>query len=134
MKPITNYLIVAGALFLISCGTGTEKKEGMLGPWSAKWETLESSYPDVKNVSSFTMEGVWTFNEDSTVTVEAFGFEGCIFGEDTISHTQRWSMKNDTLNLLNEGNVPGMSYSVLSNQDNKIKLQLMSDIFIYLEK
>ena len=134
MKPNQIYLFTLITFLIAACSTDGEKKEGMFGEWEAKWETLESSYPDVKNVTSFTMDGSWTFNEDSTVTVKAFGFEGCIFGEDTISHTQRWQLTDNKLNLLNDGNTPGMSYTVLSNEENKIKLQLMSDIFIYLEK
>jgi len=43
-------------------------------------------------------------------------------------------MQNDTLYLVNESNLQGISYFVKSKHENSIELQLMEDIFIHLKK
>lgn len=102
------------------------------GDWSANWETPAESYPGIENMS-FTMDGNFIFTSDS-LTVKANGFDGCIFNSDTLSHTQSWYVSNDTLFLLNEPDMPGMTYLIKSKSKNKVELQLMEDIFVTLTK
>ena len=131
----TNLLTLLIAVFFLGCTSSTsETPTYMIGAWNAKWETFAESYPGVTDIKSFTMDGKWTFSDDGEITVAAYGFDGCIFGEDTIIHTQNWTVSNDTLNLINNDQVHGMTYKIVSQSDDKIKLQLMKDIFVHLEK
>lgn len=133
MRKYLLTLLVAATIFGCS-STSNELPTSMLGEWNAKWETFAESYPDVTDVKSFTMDGKWTFDEQGAITVAAYGFEGCIFGEDTIIHTQKWKVTNDTLSLINDDQIHGMTYKIVSQEEDKIKLQLMKDIFVHLEK
>lgn len=108
------------------------RPEEWQGSWKAEWVTPPESYPDVENMA-FTMDGSFVFNKDS-LTVNANGFEGCIFNVDTLSHTQLWYVENDTLFLLNDPEVTGMTYQIKEKSDNMIQLQLMEDIFVTLTK
>ena len=103
------------------------------GSWDAQWDTNPAAFPDVSDVSIFTMNGSFTFRDDQ-VTVKAQGFPGCIFSTDTLSHTLSWQLKNDTLSLINEGDIYGMTYKVLVINEKQIKLQLMDDIFVTLSR
>ena len=81
------------------------------------------------------MNGKFEFGQEGNVTISAYGHQGCIFSSDTLVHSLNWDLKNDTiLNLLNENDVHGMTYSVLNLSADKMKLQLMEDIFLDLEK
>ena len=79
------------------------------------------------------MNGNFIFTADS-LTVTAQGFEGCIFNSDTLTHTQSWYVENDTLFLMNDPDLPGMTYQIKSKSANTIELQLMEDIFVTLSK
>lgn len=114
-----------------SPGEGTGSR--LQGSWKAQWDTDPSSFPEVSDASIFTMNGDFTFDGDQ-VTVTAQGFPGCIFSTDTLSHTLKWRLSNDTLNLINEGDIYGMTYKVLEMQDLQIRLQLMDDIIVTLSR
>lgn len=79
------------------------------------------------------MNGSFLFTSDS-LTVTANGFEGSIFGADTLAHTQIWYVQNDTLFLLSDPEVQGMTYVVKSKSANQIQLQLLDDMFVTLSK
>ena len=105
----------------------------MLGKWQAKWETNPASFPEVDDVKSYTMNGEITFYPDS-VEINAFGFPGCIFSSDTLSHSLKWVISNDTLSFLNEDDIYGMSYTIKEMNESEVSLQLMEDIFLTLKK
>lgn len=127
-------LIPVFLIFSVACSSNTEKErpEAWQGHWDAKWETLPESYPGIEDME-FYMNGSFVFTGDS-LTVQANGFEGCIFNSDTLKHTQSWYVSNDTLFLLNDPELPGMTYTIKVKESNKIELQLMSDIFVTLSK
>lgn len=122
-------------LWLSACGTtDKEKATGLLdGQWTAQWDTDPASFPEVADASIYTMNGHFEFNGDQ-VTVTAYGFPGCIFSTDTLSHTLSWKLSGDTLSLVNEGDIYGMTYQVLSQKDNLVRLQLMEDITVTLTR
>ena len=134
MKKLQAILIV---LFVASC-TSTPKEEALnrpsewYGDWNAEWETPPESYPEVEDME-FYMTGVFAFTEDS-LTKTVNGYPGCIFAVDTLSHTQTWYVSGDTLFLMNEPETPGMTYRVASKSEDRIKLQLMEDIFVTLTR
>ncbi|MEQ9466960.1 MAG: hypothetical protein RLN88_06075 [Ekhidna sp.] len=124
-------------LIVFACSTSGEEKADNRpsewpGSWKAEWETPPESYPEVSDME-FYMNGSFVFTEDS-LTVTANGYPECIFNVDTLSHTQSWYVSNDTLFLVNEPNTPGMTYRVASKSPERIRLQLMEDIFVTLTK
>lgn len=123
-------------IFLNACKTPKEIQESNIfdGRWVAQWDTDPAGFPDISDKSIFTMDGYFEFFEEDKVTVTAFGFPGCIFSNDTLSHTLFWQIQNDTLSLINEGDVYGISYKINEMSSKKIQLQLMEDIFITLSK
>ena len=121
------------AIVAFACTTTPERPRPAewQGIWKARWETLPESYPDIQDME-FYMNGNFVFTADS-LTVKANGFEGCIFNTDTLEHTQSWYVSNDTLFLLNDPDLIGMTYKIKSKSNQKIELQLMEDIFVTLE-
>jgi hypothetical protein len=114
-------------------------KELYQGMWEAQWRTLPESFQGVDGITSFEMNGTFYFTQDS-VTVTAMGFPGCVFGVDTLTHTQLWSLNSkpndghDTLSLFTEPGISGISYQVIGKSEQRIELQLLEDIFVSLEK
>jgi hypothetical protein len=129
-KLFSTFLVLV--IFLCTC---SKKESIVVGIWNAKWTTDPASYPGVDPSVEFTMNGKFEFGQEGNVTISAYGHQGCIFSSDTLVHSLNWDLKNDTiLNLLNENDVHGMTYSVLNLSADKMKLQLMEDIFLDLEK
>ena len=154
------YLFIPILVFSLSCSTGKADNEELsdeeilkrqiaykdslkavndsinmqklIGSWNAEWETPPESYPEVKDME-FYMTGRFAFTEDS-LTKTVNGYPGCIFAVDTLSHTQSWYVSGDTLFLMNGPDSPGMTYRMATNSDNRIRLQLMQDIFVTLTK
>jgi len=122
-----------------SCADNSREKDAtnvsslMVGSWNAQWKTLPESFPEVKDMD-FTMNGKFDFNKENTVAIKAYGYPGCIFSSDTLSHSLNWKISNDTLKLLNQGEKQGITYKIKSFEDSKIELQLMEDIFVTLTK
>jgi hypothetical protein len=125
------FVLVLG--LLNGCQNSIENETQLDGNWSAVWETLPESFQNVDNIESFEMTGNFIFSGDS-ITIIANGFPGCVFGVDTIQHTQGCKISNDTLYLINENNVQGISYIIKSKTQSTLELQLMEDIFIHLKK
>ncbi len=80
------------------------------------------------------MNGVWEFNNGEEMSITTYGFKGCIFGEDTLKHSQNWKISNDTIYLLNDEEIASLTCKILSQDDSNIKLQLYSDIYVNLTK
>lgn len=130
-----SFLSLAISMIGYSC-TDQQKDETrstLMGKWTALWETDPASFPGVTNIESFKMDGEIIFHADS-VQINAFGFPGCIFSADTLRHSLKWKISNDTLNFLNEDDIYGMSYTIKEIQENNVRLQLMDDIFLTLKK
>lgn len=129
-------LLFSIVLLLDACtsesGEKANRPQSWIGDWSAEWKTLPESYPGVEDMEFF-MNGKFTFTKDS-LTVLANGYPGCIFNIDTLSHTQSWRVSNDTLYLINDPSMPGMTYQIKSQSERLIELQLMEDIFVTLTK
>ena len=127
MKKIIPLSLMIFSLF--SCSDELKLE----GTWDAIWETSPESFGKINGIENFTMNGKFIFHGDS-ITIIAHGYKGCIFGVDTIKHSQKWKVQNDTLYLLNKTNLRGISYFVRSKNEDFIELQLMEDIFIHLKK
>lgn len=128
-----NSIVVTSLVFIVVVISGCTSSP-VVGSWKAKWTTDPASYPNVDASVKFTMDGQFKFTADGKVTISAYGHKGCIFSSDTLIHSLNWKLNNDTLKLVNENDVHGMTYSVLNLTTDKMKLQLMEDIFLDLEK
>jgi len=121
-------------LFLVALvGCTSSENEIFQGTWQAKWTTDPAGYGELAKELEFEMDGSFDFDEEK-LTVSAFGYEGCVFGTDTLRHTISWKISGDTLELQNTPDEPGIQYKILSQTDSEIKLQLVEDIFITLSK
>ena len=127
MKKIISLSLMI--LLLFSCSDELKLE----GTWDAIWETSPESFEKIDGIENFTMNGKFIFHGDS-ITIIAHGYKGCVFGVDTIKHSQKWNVQNDTLYLVNETNLKGISYLIRSKNENRIELQLLEDIFIHLKK
>ena len=134
-KFIFVTVVMTGVVAIYFIFFHSSPRKTFLGEWSAKWKTSPESFAGIDSFTSFEMDGTFIFSKDS-VTVIAMGFPGCVFGVDTLSHTQEWSLSSgrDTLNLISEGGLIGISYKVNGLSDQYVELQLLEDIFISLEK
>lgn len=129
MKKYTSIIIIA---ILAAC-SGSEKPSGWEGEWTATWETDPASFEGIEGITDYTMPGRITFDPEM-VNIKAFGFEGCVFSKDTLDHSLKWAVSNDSLILINDEDTPGMVYLIKEKSDSRIRLQLMEDIFLTLEK
>lgn len=136
MKNIYRLSILCFIVGTMGCSQSGSKENvnDVLGAWKAQWVTNPASYPDVKASTNFTMNGEFVFEESGKLTINAYGYEDCIFSSDTLSHSLNWELKNGELNLINENDIHGMSYQVKEQGSDKIKLQLMDDIFLHLTR
>lgn len=119
---------------LVSCSGGSgEKTADLDGSWTAKWETDPAAYEGIDGITDYTMSGQFNFKGDR-LNIRAYGFEGCVFNRDTLDHELNWTISGDSLILINEDDVPGMIYTIKSQTDKELKLQLMEDIFLTLNR
>lgn len=117
-------------LVFVAC-SDAENDQSLEGTWKAHWNADPGSFPGVDGSTHFQMNGQFIFQEDS-LTVIAQGYPGCIFGEDTISHTQLWEIRSDSLQLISEPGVLGISYLIEQKSKDTIELKLMDDISVSL--
>ena len=137
-KSLTISAFLFFAILMVNCSgkktEGSYSANDIQGIWKAQWVTDPASYPGVDSSIEFTMDGQFEFAETGEVTISAYGHESCIFSSDTLIHSLNWVLENDTLRLVNENDIHGMTYSVLDLSTEKMKLQLMEDIFLNLTK
>ena len=132
-------MLIIGLFFVFSQNLGffSNMKESneitLEGRWDAIWETSPETFGRIDDVEYFTMNGKFIFHGNS-ITIIAHGYQGCVFGVDTVKHSQKWKLQNDTLYLVNKTNTKGIEYFIRSKNDNSIELQLMEDIFITLTR
>lgn len=125
-------LLIIGVLF-ISCDD-TEEYDYLQGRWEARWKMDQPDELKDLKPSQFEMNGVWDFHSSDSVTISAFGREDCILGEDTLVHTQRWYMSNDTIYMKNENDAIGLMCKVLEGDGQAVKLQILPDVHIFLSR
>lgn len=140
MKKIQLTLVLLGALITInSCDSSKEKaaeiSESLVGDWQVQWVTYPDKNAPANDSVNYTMNGKMGIQQNGKITISAFGYKNCIFGGDTLIHTLNWEVPSDTvLNLTNDGDKYGIPYSILELADNKVKLQLVDDVYLFLTK
>ncbi len=116
----------------LSCVSEDSEANNLMGHWDATWETDPAGYPGLSDQLDFTMKGKFLIEQDS-ITIDGYGYSGCIFSEDTIHHKLVWKVQNDSLMLFNDPETPGLVYKILESGTRSVKLQL-EDIFVTLSK
>jgi hypothetical protein len=134
-QAIKQIPILSLILILLGCATeSNERPSSWYGKWDTTWETAPESAEGFDIFTDFETDGAITFREND-VTVTINGFTGCIFGPDTLTHTQQWKVTHDSmLRFYTEPDTIGISYTILSMDEQTIKLQLLEDIFLTLHK
>jgi len=135
MSKIRNSILLA-VLFSLSitgCQSEKENQYDLEGSWEAVWSTDPAAFEGVSSDMEFVMYGEFQFKNEN-LTVVANGYPGCIFGEDTLSHTQKWEISGDTLYLISDDNVRGISYQINEMTDKYISLNLVQDIEVSLSR
>ena len=122
---------IIATVILVSC---SNNKSPLVGNWTAQWVTDPAGYPGVDPSTQFTMDGKFEFTAGGEVTISAYGHDACIFSSDTLVHSLNWKHENDTLRLVNENDIHGMTYTILNLDEKEMKLQLMEDIFLNLKR
>lgn len=136
-QKISVALLLVAIVFGCESGKegGNEKSKLLVGDWQVQWVTDPASYPDADPETNFTMNGQFIIKDNGKITINANGYENCIFSTDTLSHTLNWTLAGDsTLSLTNEGDEHGITYQVKEITSDKVKLQLMDDIYLHLTK
>lgn len=138
-KKIKSTLLILVVLGTFGCTSdkASENKSNMsnvvIGDWDVQWITSPDKGMNTDSIN-LTMNGKMLIKNDNQITIEAYGYKGCIFGTDTLIHTLNWEVKGDTLNLKNPNDVFGIPYIIKESSDKKIKLQLLEDVFLFLTK
>lgn len=131
-----KFLLISSILVIIAaCESGpSERPNEWIGEWKTTWKTLPDSEETLLVFTDYETDGNISFTEND-VTVTINGFPGCIFGPDTLSHTQQWKVTNNAqLQFFTLPDTIGITYSIMSVSDEKIELRLLEDIFLTLEK
>lgn len=126
------FSFLVASVFLFGCKN--DKSSQLEGEWKVQWITDPASYPDVDASMNFTMNGKFTFRTNGKLSIDAYGYENCIFSNDTLNHSLNWELKNDSLNTYNDKDMHGISYRVTEMSDSKVKLQMMEDIYLHLTR
>lgn len=127
--------LVSALFFLISgCDSKSNKELEILGEWRAYWETsFDESMPELTS-DCMKMNGIMNFMPDGKVEISAFGYEGCIFSDDTLKNILHWKLEDTTLRFIDTGDDHGLPYSINKFTSNEVQLTLLEDIILTLNK
>jgi hypothetical protein len=139
MKRLNFFSVVISILPLLffilhSCGFKQSKEEIIVGEWSAHWETVpDESLPGISG-ENLKMKGAIHFRESGKVDISAYGFQGCIFSDDTMINTLNWELADSILRFIDEGDEFGLPYKINKFGKNEIHLVLLEDINLTLSR
>lgn len=133
-----GYILIAVVLLSSCAGKKAEGENddsiNMVGKWNVQWVTTpDPNMPSDEGIN-YTMNGVFDIERSGKITISAYGYDNCIFGKDTLVHSLEWELLGDTLNVKNKGDEFGMPYKILQATEDKIKLQLVEDVYLFLSK
>ena len=132
-----RYSIAILLLFLFigfGCGLKKSKEEVILGEWKAHWETAaDESLPGIDG-ESLKMNGKIRFMNDGKVEISAFGFDGCIFSDDTLNNILNWKLDDTVLRFIDKGDEHGLPYTINKFKSDELQLTLLEDINLTLSR
>lgn len=121
-------------LSLTGCDSTPNKEHEIVGEWRAHWETkADESFSELK-AENLQMEGIIKFNSDGKVEISAFGYEGCIFSDDTLRNTLNWKIDDSVIRFIDNGDEHGLPYTINKFTNNEMRLTLLEDINLTLRR
>ena len=132
----TDFIIIFIVSFLLilvnGCNSNKSKEQQLLGEWKAHWETKASQdLPDI-NRDNLEMNGILKFMENGQVEISAFGYEGCIFSDDTLKNVLAWKLDDSVLRFIDSGDENGLPYDIQIFSETELQLTLLEDINLTL--
>ena len=130
-----SIVILASIIFsLHACGPEKSKEEIILGEWNAHWETTpDESFPDIKD-EHLKMNGIIRFADDGKVEISAYGFDGCIFSDDTLTNILNWKLEERVLRFIDNDDDHGLPYNIVKFNSKELQLSLLEDINLTLSR
>lgn len=127
--------IISGLLFLMnSCGPEKSKEDIIVGDWNAYWETKpDESLPGLEG-DNLRMNGLVKFMDDGKVEICAYGFDGCIFSDDTLRNILSWKLDDTVLRFIDKGDEHGLPYTIKKFTNSELHLTLLEDISLTLSR
>ncbi len=121
-------------LSITGCDSQQRKEKEIVGEWKAHWETkADESFSELK-AENLQMEGIIKFNSDGRVEIAAFGYEGCIFSDDTLRNTLNWKIDDSVIRFIDSGDDNGLPYTINKFTSNEMRLTLLEDINLTLSR
>jgi len=125
------YLLGSIALFqLLNACVAKSKEKLVEGEWNALWSS-SNSYEGFGE-KELQMPGKFVFKGDGTVEIIGYGFDGCLFSNDTITSKVNYKFTNTSLMLIEGKNENGLEYEINNWADQQIELSLLNDIKVEL--
>lgn len=122
-------------VFIIDgCEIKNSKETEIIGEWHAYWETRADDSIPTHNEENLKMDGRINFMSNGKVEIMAFGYEGCIFSEDTLTNTLNWKIDDDLLRFIDNGDDNGLPYTIHKFSDQELHLTLLEDINLTLRR
>lgn len=140
MKKIQLAVLILVAFIITQACDSTKEKtseisKSLIGDWKVQWITYPDKGAPINDSINYTMNGEMNIKANGKITINAFGYKNCIFGTDTLIHTLNWDVPSDTvLNLTNDGDKYGIPYTIKELSEDKVKLQLVEDVYLFLTK
>lgn len=131
------FIIISGVLGLIFNQCAPEKESEanyFTGIWDAEWYLIDEDMHGLFSESEIKMNGQVIVDQDHTVEIIAYGFEGCVFASDTASNALHFEFQDSLLNFTNKDKEVVFSYTVKEKLPEKLTLLLMDDIQLTLSR
>lgn len=116
------------------CEVKNSKEQEIIGEWKASWETKADETIPTQYGENLKMDGRIKFMENGTVEIVAYGYEGCIFSDDTLTNTLNWKLDDKVLRFIDNGDDTGLPYSILKFSSQELQLSLLEDIHLTLQR
>lgn len=121
-------------LFVTGCSSKKSKNDTLIGEWNAHWETTaDESLPGIDG-DNLKMNGDIKFMNNGKVEISAYGFDGCIFSDDTLKNTLNWKLDDTVLRFIDNGDEHGLPYTINKFTNNELQLTLLEDIKLTLSR
>jgi hypothetical protein len=126
--------LCAAVISFNGCNSEKTKEKQIIGEWNAHWQTKpDESFSELK-IENLQMEGVMKFNADGKVEISAFGYEGCIFSDDTLRNVLNWKMDETVIRFIDQGDDLGLPYTINKFTTDELHLTLLEDINLTLRR
>lgn len=116
------------------CSQDKNRSEVIVGEWRAFWETTpDESLPGLDG-DNLKMNGVINFMDNGKVEISAFGYDGCIFSDDTLKNILNWKLDDTVLRFIDQGDDHGLPYTINKFTEKEMQLTLLEDINLTLSR